>query len=334
MKTFAPLLHSLALSALLVSDVALGGPGEDMANALNTRLANRAWDCGANSQPAFLCSGVIVRATAQPRFWVPQQKNIDAGAISASYLRVDSKFKSLVYRRNNGFTLYPIFANPSKNARYQVLCSFPNDAGTDNRTDRGCADHVQTPTVENYCDLIGIRSGKDWIARFPADKVKYSEICAFDMRDHRDTHTGPAFRASLDARNLGGQTLFAVDNELRIATWGNNPPYDPPVESIFYTTPPASDTSGLENARANQIEWWLAAKRYLPLVKLTLPQVITANPTFSYDPADQAIQPTTRADGCASYFDKAYFADIAATASSPALKSLRVTPSALSLIHI
>jgi len=328
MMTLVSLLRCLTCSAALMSGAALAGPGEDMANALNIRLGNRAWDCGADSKPAFLCSGVIIRAAEEQQFWVPLKKNIDAGAISASYLRIDSKFKTLVYRRNSGFTLYPIFANPSKNARYEVLCSFPNDGGTDNRADRGCADHVQTPTVENYCDQIGVRSGKDWIARFPADKVKYSEICAFDVRDRRDAHAGPAFRASLDARNYGGETLFPVDNELRIGTWGNNPPYDPPVESTFYTTPPTSSTSGLENARANQIEWWLAAKRYLPLVKLDLPQKITENPRFSFDPADQAIQPTTRADGCPSYIDSASFADIPATATSPAMKSLRIVPSA------
>lgn len=325
MHTYVPLLRCLALTASLGAGTALAGPGEDTVNALNGRLANLAWDCGAPSQPAFLCSGAVIRATDTPKFWVPQQKNIDAGGISASYLRNDAKFKVLVYHRNSGFTLYPVFARPSNSRQYQVLCSFPNDAGTDNRLDRGCGDHVQNPTVQTYCDQMDIRTAQAWIRSFPADKVKYSEICAFDVRDEQNGGTAQAFRASLEARNLGGQTLFELQNELRIATWGNNPPYDPPVESVFYTTPPSSAASGLENARGYQIEWWLATKKFVTLAKLNLPQTLSANPKFSYDPADQAIQPVTSPDTCATYFDSARFVDLP---GAPGRKSLVVTPSA------
>ena len=311
----------------LASGAALAGPGEDTANALNARYAKTSRNCGSTSQPAFLCEGVIVRATAEPKFWVPQEKNLQSGAISVSYLRKDAKFKTLVYRRNSGFTLFPVFNNP-RSKSYEVLCAFPNDGGTDNRKDRGCTDHVQTPAVESNCDVIGIRTGQDFINRFPADKVRYSEICSFDVRDRRNDHAGPAFMASIEARNLGGETLFAVQNELRVATWGNTPPNDPPVESTFYTVPPSSDSPGLENARANQIEWWIAARRYLPLVRLDLPQTLSADARFSYKAEDQAIQPTTAANACASFFDSARFEDIPATATSPAMKSLKLVPSA------
>ncbi|HCN44959.1 MAG TPA: hypothetical protein DIT18_04310 [Pseudomonas sp.] len=298
MKTLATLL---ALATALVCGVALGNPGQETVNAMNARLFDQRLDCGAHSMPAFLCTGVIVRATDNPRFWVPQEKNIKSGAISASYLRNDAKFKMLVFGRNNGFTLYPVLKNPPNNQTYEVLCAYPNDGGTDNRTDRGCGDHVQNPEVQNYCDLMGIMTGEEWSRRFHSDKVLYSEICAFDVRDRRDAHAGPAFMASINARNLGGETLFPVQNELRIATWGNNPPFDPPVESTFYTTPPASGTSGLENARANQIEWWLASRQYLPLVKLNLPQTMAANPSFGFDVADQVMQPVSEPDRCPSF---------------------------------
>lgn len=318
---------STLICGLLTCTAVLAGPGEDTVNALNSRYANTTRDCGAPSKPAFLCSGVILRATATPKFWVPQEKNISAGAISVSYLRKDAKFKTMVFRRDNGFTLFPLFANPRK-SHYEVLCAYPNDGGTDNRKDRGCTDHVQTATVESNCDVIGVMTGQDWIRKFPADKVLYSEICSFDVRDRRDAHAGPAFMASIEARNLGGETLFAVQNELRIATWGDNPPDDPPVESTFYMAPPSADSVGLENARANQIAWWTAGKRYLPLVKLDLPQTLTADAKFSYSDVDQAIQPTTKPNTCTSFFDSARFEDIPATATSPAMKSLKVVPSA------
>ena len=75
----------------LASGAALAGPGEDTANALNARYAKTSRNCGSTSQPAFLCEGVIVRATAEPKFWVPQEKNLQSGAISVSYLRKDAK---------------------------------------------------------------------------------------------------------------------------------------------------------------------------------------------------------------------------------------------------
>ncbi|WP_158467706.1 hypothetical protein [Pseudomonas putida] len=291
----------LALTTVLASGTTLAGPGEDTVNAMNARLADQRVNCGALSMPAVLCTGVIARATDDPRFWVPQEKNITSGAISASYLRNDAKFKTLVFGRNRGFTLLPVLLNRPNNQTYEVLCAFPNDGGTDNRNDRGCGDHVLNPEVQDYCDVLGIMTGDDWNKRFRSDKVLYSEICAFDIRDRRDAHAGPAFMASIDARNLGGETLFAVQNELRIATWGNNPPFDPPVESVFYTTPPVSDTSGLEGARAEQIEWWLAARQYLPLVKLNLPQTMAANPSFGFDTADQVIQPVSEPDQCPGF---------------------------------
>ncbi len=318
MKTLVTSGCCLTLLATLTTTMAQAGPGEDTASELNDRYARTSSDCGARSMPAFLCEGVIIRATATPKFWVPQEKNISSGAISASYLRKDAKFKSLVYGRNSGFILFPVLKNP-RNKSYEVLCAYPNDGGTDNRKDRGCTDHVQTPAVESNCDVIGVYTGQEWIKRYPADKVKYSEICSFDVRDRRDAHAAPAFMAMIEARNLGGETLFPVQNELRIATWGDDPPNDPPVQALFFTD------SGLENSRVNQIEWWNASKRFLPLVKLDLPATINADARFSYNPADQVIQPTTGPNKCDKYFDSARFVDLP---GSPGKKSLVVVPSA------
>lgn len=323
MKTLLSLSGCLLLT--LATGTALAGPGEDTARSLNERYRNLTRDCGAPSQPAVLCAGVIVRATASPQFWVPVQKNIASGGISASYLRRDAKFPHLAYDRNNGFTLFPVFANPASNRSYEVLCSFPHDAGTDNRADRGCTDHTASATVENYCDLMDVRTAQAWVRRFGASARNHIDLCGFDVRDRRDSFAGPAFIASLEARNLAGAALFPVQNELRIATWQNNPPFEPPVESTFYTMPPSSATSGLENARANQIEWWIATKRYLPLVRLDLPQTMSADAAFVYNTADQAIQPTTGPNTCATYFDSARFEDLAGV---PGKKSLVVVPSA------
>lgn len=314
---------SLLLSAS--AGHALAGPGEDTTRSLNDRYRNTTWDCGAWSKPAFLCSGVIIRATASAKFWVPQDKSIANGGISASYLRKDARFPHLVYGRNNGFTLYPAFANPSPNKAYEVLCSFPHDAGTDNRADRGCTDHTATATVENYCDLMNVMNAQDWVRRFGKTATNHVDLCGFDVRDRRDSFAGPAFMASIEARNLAGANLFPMQNELRIATWQNNPPVDPPVESTFYSVPPTSDTSGLENARANQIEWWIATKRYLPLVRLDLPQTMSADALFSYNATDQAIQPTSGPSRCEKYISSARFVDLP---GSPGKKSLSVVPSA------
>lgn len=315
----------LLVALSLTTGIVQAGPGEDTTRSLNDRYRNTARNCGADSMPAFLCRGVIIRATAAAKFWVPQEKNITSGAISASFLGKDARFPQLAWRRDNGFTLYPVLANPSPNKTYEVLCSFPSDAGTDGRAGQGCTDHSGSATVEDYCDLMGIKTAQEWVKRFGSTASNHVDLCAFDVRDRRNAFAGPAFMASIEARNLAGTSLFKLQNELRIATWKNNPPIEPPVESTFYTTPPSSETSGLENARANQIEWWLATRRYLPLVKLDLPQTMTADALFSYKPDDQAIQPTTGPNRCGKYFDSARFVDLP---GSPGKKSLVVVPSA------
>ncbi|MHA6197077.1 DUF2599 domain-containing protein [Pseudomonas wadenswilerensis] len=324
--------ETLCLSVMLMAACALqnvqAGPGEDVVNSLNARYAKTGADCGSQSKPAVLCYGVIIRATATPEFWVPQEKNIKSGALSFSYLRKDAKFKNLAYQRNNGFTLYPILSNPKQNKDYHVLCAFPKDANTDRRQDQGCTDNSGTAQVEKYCHELKIDTARQWVDAYKAEGYVYSKMCGFNIRDERNELAAPAFQAFIEARKLAGEKLFTVQNELRIATWANNPPLEPPVESTFYTNPPSSESPGLENGRANQIAWWKATGQYLPLVKLELPQVSSADAKFSYQAADQAIQPTTAASACKPFFDSVTWTDVPASAAGPAHKSLVVVPSA------
>ena len=99
-------------------------------------------------KPAFLCSGVLFRATwpsTDYMFYSISPKSQKSGGVSASYLRKDAKYRKLAYGLKSGFIFDTIFGNPKDHQDYSVLCSFPIDAATDDRAQQGCTDSRRTP---------------------------------------------------------------------------------------------------------------------------------------------------------------------------------------------
>ena len=112
----------------------------DTARALANRYQDTRENCGKASSPAFLCNGVIFRATIPSddyNSWDPSPASVKSGGTSFSYLRKDAKFSRLVRYENNGYVLFPIQELPTGKSAYNVLCSFPMDGGTDSRIDKG-----------------------------------------------------------------------------------------------------------------------------------------------------------------------------------------------------
>ncbi|MHA6197078.1 DUF2599 domain-containing protein [Pseudomonas wadenswilerensis] len=269
---------------------------------------------GSDSQPAFLCSGNLLRAVwADVRypFWSVSPKSQVSGGVSGSYLRADANFSKLAYGLSAGFFFYPIYYNPKPYSDYNVLCFFPKDAATDLRSMQGCGDSKDTAPIEDYCSapMINVSTAAAWADRYLASGYANLELCGFDVRDSENHKAGPEFVKGLEARNLAiarYPAVFDFQNEFRIAKWTENPPLSPPVMAIFHTYDAASENLALsqEHGRLFQIQWYRATREHKPIIKLNLPETLQNKAVFAYHPEDQAILSVTAPDSCQTFLKR------------------------------
>ncbi|TWC13676.1 MULTISPECIES: Ig-like domain-containing protein [unclassified Pseudomonas] len=258
---------------------------------LTARYHKKVFDCGSNL-PAYLCSGVVFRGTKPSTsyyFWNPSHFSVASGGVSFSYLREDSKFTKLVYGYNNGFIFRPYQDSGQTAVQPEVLCSFPVDAWTFDRDDKGCGQYYTYPDISRECQSQGITTATQWLAHFQSveSTQRPPHQCGFNVRASLGTAAARAFHTSLEARTLGSSdpVLGPIQNELRLATWEQNAGRDLPIEALFYTS------GGLPGAQQYQRDFYAETDRWLPIIILTLPTTTTGDARFGYRSADQAFFP-------------------------------------------
>ncbi len=198
------------------------GTGPQIAAYLTEAYHNKLNMCRNNpSAPAFLCSGVMLRATqhsTQFHFWNP---NPTSTGVSFSYLRADAKFSKLVFGYHNGFILYPYFFKPVGKIEPEILCFFPVDGATTPRADQGCG---QSPGIVSSrpCQSQGINTAAQYIAHYNQQTNKYGHLCGFDVSDDLNQAATTAFNEAIKAQGMGGTFAFNTQNEFRLAKWGQN----------------------------------------------------------------------------------------------------------------
>ena len=275
--------HAQAIESLTVGTTAAES-GPVTAQFLTERYNNRATMCRNNpSAPAFLCSGVILRATqhsTQFHFWNP---NPSSTAVSFSYLRADAKFKKLVFGYNNGFILFPVFFSPPDKIDSEVLCFFPVDGGTDHRDQHGCGQSPSFPSSRE-CQSQGINTAVQYIAHYNSYPAKYGYLCGFNVRDSLNQGATAAFNEAIKAQGLGGSFAFNIQNEFRVAKWGQDLGKVLPIEALFYV-----NDAGKAGAQYDQRDFKTQTGIWIPIIRITLPQVPTADVNFQFFAADQAI---------------------------------------------
>ncbi|MBV4465559.1 hypothetical protein KVG95_19720 [Pseudomonas sp. SWRI79] len=258
--------------------------GPVTAQYLTERYLNKANMCRNNpSAPAFLCSGVLLRATqhsTQFHFWNP---NPAATGVSFSYLRADAKFSKLVFGYNNGFIFYPVFYAPVDKVDPEILCFFPVDGGTDNRGEQGCGERPGYPSSRE-CQSQGINTAAQYIAHYNSIPSKYSLLCGFNVRDSLNQGATTAFNEAIKAQGMGGTFAFNTQNEFRLAKWAQNMGKTLPVEAVFYI-----NDVGKAGAQYDQRDFKTQTGIWIPMIRITLPQTTTANVIFQFIPDDQAI---------------------------------------------
>ncbi|WP_242448786.1 N-acyl homoserine lactonase [Burkholderia metallica] len=289
--TGSSLVHAYSVeggSAALV-----GVAGNRVAQQLTDNYNNLAPDCGSATNPAFRCSGVLLRGTVHSsryHSWNPSPASVTSGGVSFSYLRKDSKFSKLAYGYSNGLIFVPYRYNIKKNViDPEILCSFPIDANTENRVDKGCGSDNSFPTDSGSCQARGISTAEGWLSHYKSTSGnKHAHQCGFDVH-HGAPSSASIFKASIDSMTLIREESIHEQNELRLATWDQDIPEKLPIMAFFYL---AGHASGLKGAQGDQEDYQQASKRIVPIIRITLPSSQSDEATFVYDKNDQIVVPS------------------------------------------
>lgn len=260
--------------------------GEDVARHLTARYSDTRANCGSDSQPAFLCNGVLIRGTSSnPSYhvWENSPASLEKGGVSVSYLRADSNFNKLAFGYNNGFVLAAYYY-ASEKLHPEVLCFFPIDADTVNRSNKGCGENSGF-AGSGPCHLQGVNTAAQFWTHYSAHaSSRHAYQCGFDVTDARDALAGPAFAAGLGAMSLMGAESFAEQNEFIVAAWGNGLGRSLPLEAFFYI----ENSGGLATAQRNQQDLEATDGIRIPIISVKLPQASGQAASFYFRDADQS----------------------------------------------
>ncbi|MCK7226322.1 HvnC protein [Enterobacter asburiae] len=263
--------------------------GPEIATYLNEDYNSTPENCGTNSEPAFLCSGVMIRAAlpgAGYHIWDPSPSAQTTGGISFSYIRADDNSLEFVHNETSGFIFYPYFYAPDgKDTNINILCSFPLDADTVNRDNNGCGQHSGNYPKSGACQSQGITTAQQWYA----NGTSMDGQCGFDVSDDSTYNTADAFIQTIKARTLLNENERVEQNEIRLKTWAENMQNTLPVEAFWYT---AGDATGLANAQYNQEDFFYSTTNHLvvPVIMMTPPSSTSGKYIFTYRDEDQWIK--------------------------------------------
>lgn len=247
-------------------------------------------NCGNPGRPAFLCSGVMIRATLSGQNylpWDPSPDSITSGGVSFSWLRTDDNFANF-FAHHNGFIFYPVMDTPrGKNSDIQVMCSFGHDGGTNHRSANGCGVAPGYPQGQ-LCHEQNIRTGQQWITHFNSQANKHLGQCGWDTREgQRDT--ADHFYQGIIGRGLMTDH-WVTQNELRLATWETGAGAQLPIQSFFYV----AGSAGLALAQDDQRRYQANYGEVVPIIQVTLPASKGQQASFVYRDADQGVSGMAR----------------------------------------
>lgn len=294
--------HTLT-AAILIGLAALHSPafagiGEETAEAMTRQYQDTREVCGEHS-PAFVCSGILLRATTpSERYhsWDHSPNSKEKGGVAFSYLRADAHIAHLAADARSGYTLAPVKLRPEDTLQYRVLCAFPTDGDSWTRDRGGCGDNAQTAKVEQFCHESGIATAEDWVGHYestPGDRDRrYFEQCAFDMDSARDMAATTEFMEALKAmRSLDGQPF--PWNEILIGTWDETQGHRLPIQSFFHIK---WKQGALAQARYDQQDFYKTTGRFVPIIEIDLNHEDSKSARFTYRASDQTIDEPTQSD--------------------------------------
>ncbi|QXI39090.1 N-acyl homoserine lactonase [Pseudomonas xantholysinigenes] len=269
--------------------------GEEVAARLTARFDDVRADCGSPSRPAFLCSGVIIRATEYSGnfdFWNPSPGSKYRGGVSFSYLRSGSVFVKGMPGLVKDFIAMPPMAGAVVSP-FKYVCVFPVDAATDLRSDRGCG-MVNGDLSSRYCSSQGIVSAEQYVGKYYADmwsgfNPKHKQ-CSFDVREGSPNSANSFYQNLKAIAGVNYLDPHCDENEMVAMTWSDNIPSQLPIEALFYFNRSGRDNSlAVSYAQYDQRRFKAETGKFLPIISLRLPNHYSGRATFMYFTSDQAI---------------------------------------------
>ncbi|TBN33753.1 carboxypeptidase regulatory-like domain-containing protein [Pseudomonas sp. BGI-2] len=279
------LITSAPLSIKVVGST-VPNDGVRVASELNAQYSNTSNTCPGN-KAAYECSGVLIRTVDDSpafRAWNPSPYAVKSGGVSFSYMKVGIGMNRLQGSRTQGFVLEPgQFFTANGGYPLQVLCSFPYDGNTLNRSAAGCGASADFPGNSGPCSAQGINTLAAWRAHFqqhPASSTnRYTHQCGFAPDQ-------ASFALSLIAReNPAGELTAWQQNEVVIKIWPQDTSNLPIKAFIYFSS--ASRAVGVEGAKNIQRDFLKMTGRRVPVIRVT-PNATTGG-VFSYFAADQGI---------------------------------------------
>lgn len=254
---------------------------------------NTTYRCNQNNnEPGFLCSGVLMRGTDNDLnrtyySWNPSPLSVKSGGVSFSFLREDAKFSKLAYLYTTGFIFFPNEFTPKKKKNdIIILCGFPLDAGTNNRSDKGCGSYSNV-SISRPCIEQGIFTANDWFDINYENAGNREHTCGFTFYSpDKSINTTQQFEAMMKSQILLKEQSFKQQNELRVETWAQNDPRIP-LEAFFYL---AGNSSALKSSQKDQREFYDQFKEIIPIIEITFSSSINDDVIFGFNDGDQVIK--------------------------------------------
>lgn len=283
MNRVSRLASLLVLLCCTHLQAASSSPAQALVDDLNRHYQNTAAHCD-HGNPAYYCSGVIVRAVEHSDahlFWTHSPAATELRSVTFSYLRADLGITGLTYQ--TGFIFSDQDTALAEHKAQKLRCIYPFMAGTQNthRSQDGCgfantAPQPEQPDDQSNCHTLSVPAvtASAWLNNYRAHGNVGSNQCSLSTR------VASEFAASLMAHEGVNDYHATVPNELLVATWNEDAPQNLPIVGFFYD---ARAPALYAQAQKLQGDYQRQTGRLLPVVRLNLAQA--DNNVFSLPPS-------------------------------------------------
>ncbi|MBV6752187.1 hypothetical protein KV580_17860 [Pseudomonas chlororaphis] len=270
----------LALAWLFVSGLAQAITGPETAQLLNHRYQQTVAACAGNN-PAFFCSGVLIRGVTSAHvgeFWQHDSDAVTLGSERFSYVRADIGTQALAQK--NGLIFSDSFTAISQGKALDVLCAYPFVANiTSTRPGYGCGLSSSAPQRledPSSCAALGITDATAWLRHFQQNANQPDKQCSLSSQSPTQ------FKASLEAHQGLDEQWAVRPNELLIRNWETAQPQRIPLQGLFYDV---TQTGGLLGAQKDQRDYFNATGQWLSILRMNLRDAPDA--VFGFNLQDQ-----------------------------------------------
>jgi hypothetical protein len=236
-------------------------------------------NCGSAQRPAFLCSGLMIRATESYQSfdpWEPSPDSIRRQGVSFSWYREDTPLYGL-YNFANGMVFYPVLETPpGKNSDIQVKCVFPRDGATTQRMP-ACGTNPDYPH-SRPCNEQGINTASQWMAHY--NQIPYKgTICGWNVSEGQPDTANRFYQSMLARKQLNKNEKW---NEVILEPWNNLDPKTIPIAAFFAEV---NNDDALKRAEDDQRRYYEKYGELIPIVRFHMQTLSSL--TVSYSAAEQ-----------------------------------------------